>query len=60
MAHFVRFPVAAIGAAGVVVVESCEKTNSAEVTGSQPFKNLKATNTEYQLSMGKKQGYVTF
>ena len=56
MPNIVRFPVAAIGAAGVVVVESCEKTNSAEVTGSQPFKNLKATNTEYQLSMGKKQG----
>lgn len=56
MAHFVRFPVAAIGAAGAVVTDSAEKTNSTEVTGSQAFKNLKAINTEYQLSMGKKAG----
>lgn len=56
MAHLVRFPVAAIGAAGSVVVDSCEKTNATEVTGSQPYKNLKATNEAYQTSMGKKQG----
>lgn len=56
MSPISRLPIAAVGAAGTMMVETCEKTGSAEVTECKAFATLKAANEAYKVSMGKKSG----
>ncbi len=56
MSPITRLPIAAVGAAGSMIVETGEKTGSTEVTGCKAFVTLKAANEAYKVSMGKQSG----
>jgi len=56
MSPITRLPIAAIGAAGNMMVDSADKTNSPEVTSCSAYTTLKETNQRYQASIGKQTG----
>ena len=56
MPNIARLPIAAVGAAGAMIVETGEKTGSTEVTGCKAFVTLKAANEAYKVSLGKQSG----